>query len=209
MEEFWKDINITPMKTQNYPNPTTATAATTTTTTTTTCTHTSFQNKILQDFLKRPFGNDPPNSLISNSSRNSISGTNSPLHSNPITSLRLNSGNQQFPFVVDHVHSSASLSSVSDHLQTNHTVSNVPSFRTENPFEGLASSSGLTKFGKRNKEESECNTCGQERRHKRMIKNREAASRSRARKQVCSFSKLISLFHPLFLTLLSFKIIEL
>ncbi|XP_038719016.1 protein FD-like isoform X1 [Tripterygium wilfordii] len=50
-----------------------------------------------------------------------------------------------------------------------------------NPFEDLGSSNGLPRFGKKRVQEPDNGSS--DRRHKRMIKNRESAVRSRARKQ--------------------------
>lgn len=49
------------------------------------------------------------------------------------------------------------------------------------PFEALASPSGLACFDKKRFQDPDNNSG--DRRHKRMIKNRESAARSRARKQ--------------------------
>ncbi|XP_038722175.1 protein FD-like [Tripterygium wilfordii] len=50
-----------------------------------------------------------------------------------------------------------------------------------NPFDALGSSNGLPCFGKKRVRESDNSSV--DRRHKRMIKNRESAARSRSRKQ--------------------------
>lgn len=87
----------------------------------------------------------------------------------------------------------------SSHLQS-HPSSNVSSFSS--PFEALASSPGLPSSAKKRVPESE--NCSGDRRHKRMIKNRESAARSRARKQEClslfffECLKYISLFDFVF-----------
>lgn len=187
MEEVWKDINLAPIRTQNQ-NPIT----------TTTCTN-NFRNMILQDFLNRPFvTTDPQTHLVSTSSTSSIYGTNSPISSNPTTTLRLNSGQNHFHFLLRHNNNSDSaFSSDSDHLQINPNISNnlVHSSFSNNPFEALgsSSSSGFPNFGKKRYPDSDYKNNG-DRRHKRMIKNRESAARSRARKQV-SFPLSFEIFY--------------
>ncbi|KAK8996272.1 hypothetical protein V6N11_076512 [Hibiscus sabdariffa] len=120
---------------------------------------------ILQDFLARPLSNDPPTNR-----------DNSMLYASPLpppaTVLSLNSG-PGFDFLdnVDPLRSSSRLQS--SPIATLHTFNC--------PFEALASSSSLASFGKKRVQESD-NSNG-DRRHKRMIKNRESAARSRARKQ--------------------------
>lgn len=52
------------------------------------------------------------------------------------------------------------------------------------PFDALDSPSGLACFDKKRVQDPDNNSG--DRRHKRMIKNRESAARSRARKQVCT-----------------------
>lgn len=71
-----------------------------------------------------------------------------------------------------------------------HPISNVSSFSSR--FEALASTTGVPSFGQKRVQESDSSSG--DRRHKRMIKNRESAARSRARKQECiSPSSILSL----------------
>ncbi|GMI86339.1 hypothetical protein like AT4G35900 [Hibiscus trionum] len=124
---------------------------------------------ILQDFLARPLGNDPPANRDNNNNNSMLYG--SPLQP-PATVLSLNSG-PGFDFLdnMDPLRSRSRLQS--SPITTLHTFNC--------PFEALASSSSLASFGKKRVQESD-NGNG-DRRHKRMIKNRESAARSRARKQ--------------------------
>ncbi|KAE8707145.1 Protein FD [Hibiscus syriacus] len=118
----------------------------------------------LQDFLARPLTNDPP----TNRANSMLYGCPRPP---PATVLSLNS-DPGFDFL-DNVDPLKSTS----RLQTS-PISTVHTFNC--PFEALAHSSSLASFGKRVQEADNSNS---DRRHKRMIKNRESAARSRARKQ--------------------------
>ncbi|XP_062145182.1 bZIP transcription factor 27 [Alnus glutinosa] len=162
MEEVWKDINIASLQDQettarhHRPHPA------------------SNNNVILQDFLARPFSKDPPAASMVAAAAAAAAETavycppGSLAPPPPATVLSLNSG-CEFHFL-DH----------SDPLRPNsHLHSNVTSFSS--PFEALTSSTGLPSFGKKRVPESDGSSG--DRRHKRMIKNRESAARSRARKQ--------------------------
>ncbi|GAB4847580.1 hypothetical protein Ancab_026643 [Ancistrocladus abbreviatus] len=163
MEEVWKDINLSSLHHHPPPpphlrHPTSSSAATPT-----------FRSIILQDFLNtttRPTPSttspavDPP----------SFYGCPPPTPPPPppATVLSLNS-TPEFRFLdtpqADH-----------HHLQS----LPVPNFNA--PFDAFASTPFLSSFGKKRfPEEAENGTV--DRRHKRMIKNRESAARSRARKQ--------------------------
>ncbi|KAF3963022.1 hypothetical protein CMV_012543 [Castanea mollissima] len=172
MEEVWKDINLASLQDQEtilQPHPTS-----------------NFRGVILQDFLARPFSKDPPASMVSSSTNTKetalYAAAGGSLLPPPATLLSLNSG-CEFHFFDN----SDPVLRPSSHLQS-HPISNVSSFSS--PFEALASSSGLPSSAKKRVPESE--NCSGDRRHKRMIKNRESAARSRARKQesyifVCAF----------------------
>ncbi|XP_022740721.1 protein FD-like [Durio zibethinus] len=157
MEEVWKDINLASLHD-----------------------HTSREGLsvnpnphnphfILQDFLARPFSKDPPTNRVSTIGEATLYGSPAPP---PATVLSLNSGP-----AFDFLDNSGSLRSNS-RLQSG-PISNLSTFNC--PFEGLASSSSLASFGKKKVQESDSSSG--DRRHKRMIKNRESAARSRARKQ--------------------------
>ncbi|KAE8010665.1 hypothetical protein FH972_007016 [Carpinus fangiana] len=136
----------------------------------------SNNNVILQDFLARPFSKDPPPArIVSTTAADTAAAVYCPLPGSlappPATVLSLNSS-CEFHFLDQ-----------SDPLRPNsHLQSNVTSFSS--PFEALASSTGLPSFGMKRVPESDGSSG--DRRHKRMIKNRESAARSRARKQECA-----------------------
>ncbi|XAR73741.1 hypothetical protein NMG60_11007812 [Bertholletia excelsa] len=118
----------------------------------------------LQDFLSRPPSNNPPPT--------SAAGYGSPA-SPPATALRLNSGPDQF-----------SLMDASDPFHTNPILQAQPLSIMSSlnaSFDALAASSAPQALGK--KRFPDANGNSGDRRHKRMIKNRESAARSRARKQ--------------------------
>ncbi|XVF18066.1 hypothetical protein REPUB_Repub10bG0179700 [Reevesia pubescens] len=126
---------------------------------------------ILQDFLARPSNKDPsPNRSVS------TNGETTTLYGSPVpppaTVLSLNSGP-----IFDLLDNLDPLRSNS-RLQSS-TISNLSTFNC--PLEALASSSSLASFGKKKVQNSDSSSG--DRRHKRMIKNRESAARSRARKQ--------------------------
>ncbi|KAJ9703801.1 hypothetical protein PVL29_005184 [Vitis rotundifolia] len=167
MEEVWKDINLASL--HDHPsredlsvlprpqNP-----------------HANFRGMILQDFLARPFNKEPPTSVASlDQSTVTEARIYGSLPPPPATVLSLNSG-PEFHFL-----ESSHPARPHSHLVQHNPISNVASFSA--PFDALASSTGLTSFGKKRFSESDNNSC--DRRHKRMIKNRESAARSRARKQ--------------------------
>ncbi|KAB1199951.1 Protein FD [Morella rubra] len=168
MEEVWKDINLACLQDQEtnqgirrHPHTTS-----------------NYRNVILQDFLARPFTKDPPPAtIVPTATETSLYGSSS-LVPPPAVVLSLNSGSD-FHFLDD-----SDPPRPSSHFQSN-PISNVSSFSC--PFEALASSTGLPSLVKKRAPESDCGSG--DRRHKRMIKNRESAARSRARKQEC-----ISLF---------------
>ncbi|KAK6237292.1 hypothetical protein QUC31_002761 [Theobroma cacao] len=160
MEEVWKDINLASLN--DHPsreglsvNPR--------------LTNPQNPNFILQDFLARPFSKDPPTNRVCTNGGAGLYG--SPVRP-PATVLSLNSGPG-----FDFLDNSDPLRSTS-RLQSS-PISNLSTFNC--PFEALASSSSLASFGKKRVKESDSGSG--DRRHKRMIKNRESAARSRARKQ--------------------------
>ena len=169
MEEVWKDINLASLNDQNTRPMTSGT----------------FGGILFQDFLARPFSiNDPPNIMSSSSSPCSASASASPTP-HPLTALSLGS-RPQFHF--DH-HPLGAKGGVLVHQQPHHPdASKVPGgvscfgANPSYPFETLACSSSLPCFGSKRFDEPADAIPG-DRRNKRMIKNRESAARSRARKQ--------------------------
>ena len=136
--------------------------------------HNSSPNFILQDFLARPFNKDPPTRMVSIIRDSTPFGSPVPP---PATVLSLNSG-PGFDFLENSDHPQRPNSQ----LQSN-PISNISSFTS--PFEGFDSSPSLPSFCKKRSQESDGSSG--DRRHKRMIKNRESAARSRARKQESPF----------------------
>ncbi|XP_056851636.1 protein FD-like [Raphanus sativus] len=133
-------------------------------------------NSIFQDFLNRPLNQEPaiPTSLTMGSSSNGHSTTVTALFSSsplapPATVLSLNSG-AGFEFLDNQ----NPLVTPNSNLHSYNHLTNVASLDT--PFEALVTSTC-------NKRSQESNGGSGNRHHKRMIKNRESAARSRARKQ--------------------------
>ncbi|KAG8662834.1 protein FD [Manihot esculenta] len=158
MEEVWKDINLASLHDHSSGDQDIAVAPTR---------HNQHRNPnfILQDFFARPFSKDPQTRRVSAHAQGDPALYGSPVPP-PATVLSLNTG-PGFDFLDN-----------SDYplRPTSHLPSHpVSSFNS--PFEALDSSS----FSKKRVQESDNSSC--DRRHKRMIKNRESAARSRARKQ--------------------------
>ncbi|GMH06576.1 hypothetical protein Nepgr_008416 [Nepenthes gracilis] len=134
MEEVWKDINLSSLRhnhRQTTPLATAAATAASTSTTITTTTPTNFRGMIFQDFLTRPFLEDPP-TTSSGTASNPLYGCPTPPP--PATVLSLNS-TPEFHFL-DNVPHSAHLQSLP-----------VPNFNS--PFDAFASSPFLSSFSKK------------------------------------------------------------
>ena len=157
MEEVWEDINLASLNDHN--------------TLLTSTNNPNFGNTVLQDFLARPFTRESQTpSLVSSSP------IHCPVPSQPATVLSLGSG-PEF-----HCHFNSLTPRNSQFLPS---LSNG-SFNGAS-FESLAcDSSSLPSFAN-NKRSAESDSSPEDRRHKRMIKNRESAARSRARKQANFF----------------------
>ncbi|KAF8095525.1 hypothetical protein N665_0330s0007 [Sinapis alba] len=136
-------------------------------------------NSFFQDFLNRPLNQEPniPTSLTMGSSSNGDSTTVTALFSSsplppPATVLSLNSG-AGFEFLDNQ----DPLVTPNSNLHSYNHLTNVASLDT--PFEALVTSTCK-------KRSQESNEGSGNRHHTRMIKNRESAARSRARKQECA-----------------------
>lgn len=153
--------------------------------------HTNLGGIILQDFLAgRPSSKDPPPSSSAGGGGDAnLFGSPPPP---PATVLSLNSGTQ-FHFLDNS--DPLIRPNLNSHLHK-HPLPNVMS-AFGSPFDALASPVCLPSSGKKRLSESDNNTGG-DRRHKRMIKNRESAARSRARKQEIishlSFTNIVSFY---------------
>ncbi|KAM0970208.1 hypothetical protein ACFX13_018579 [Malus domestica] len=148
--------------------------------------HPNFRNMTLQDFLARPFAHDSPAAAAALVS--AAASPPSPLAPAAPTLLGLNNPGSEFQLFYASDSLRPPSSGFIDHHQANHNniSSSVSNSFSGCPFESLAASSfGLPSFGKRSFTESDNSNSGGDRRHKRMIKNRDSAARSRARKQEC------------------------
>ncbi|KAL2905919.1 Protein FD [Bienertia sinuspersici] len=169
MEDLWKDITINSLPTTpihhihniHHPTP-----------------NSHFRGMILQDFLNNSNNNeeDRRNSSTIRSSTNEFESSPAiiPPHIKPPTT--------EFQFFENEMMNTES------QLQGNSSVPNL--IAGDAAFDALASSSLLSSFAAHNykkrlsENQSHLNASDSvDRRHKRMIKNRESAARSRARKQ--------------------------
>ncbi|XP_059294912.1 protein FD-like [Lycium ferocissimum] len=144
MEEVWKDINLSCSKDHIDPQNTTNSS-------------TNFCGRILQDFLARPFANEPPTTTTAYGSP----AAPPPPH---VTMLTLNSGPE--------LHFFSNLNPLrQSSVSQQKVISNA-----------LGGGNGNGNGRKRYPRESDNINSG-DLKNKRMIKNRESAARSRARKQ--------------------------
>ncbi|CAN1122343.1 Protein FD [Linum perenne] len=203
MEEVWKDINLSSLQ-DHCPTPGGDHDLISLTPPTRPHHHHHHHNQnpnfIFQDFFSRPFDQDPPPRIPSSSAAvvaAAVRGSRaSPLPPH-VTVLSLNSSPGGFDFLQNDV-----VKEHQSHQQQGHDAfrqlgCNDFSFNGQQ-FEGLDSSAAagipLSSFQKKRVQESDDSSAGGggegDRRHKRMIKNRESAARSRARKQETSLSSL-------------------
>ncbi|KAF9683173.1 hypothetical protein SADUNF_Sadunf05G0184900 [Salix dunnii] len=179
MEEVWDDINLASLHDQSRSK------------TSSNTNHHSFNGMIFQDFLARPSNKDASTRAASKepSSGGGNSFMKSSLRPPPATILSLNSGSDHFQFLG----SSNTVPVKPNQEMHNHTDGGTISFDSslDSPLDVLGSSLFLSVCKKRPQENG--GVSGDDRRHKRMIKNRESAARSRARKQesVNPFAKLL------------------
>ncbi|XP_044475013.1 protein FD-like [Mangifera indica] len=140
----------------------------------------NYPSLILQDFLARPFNNDP-------SPRRPSSEPSFPLKSPLATMLSLNSGSACSD--VQHPESGSCPARPNQKLNGHHSSGTCSLGCSHNSvLDATGSPTVFPPYCK--KRVSEKDEYSEERRHKRMIKNRESAARSRARKQesFCPFS---------------------
>ncbi|CAN0918830.1 Protein FD [Linum grandiflorum] len=167
MEEVWKDINLSSL--QDHTPPTRHHHHH----------HHHHQNPnfIFQDFFSRPFDQDPPPPRIPSSSAAPARGGGCGARASPlpphVTVLTLNSSPGGFDLLQN------------DTVKDNHHHQQQQRFDAfRQGMDSSAAAAGLLplpSFQKKRVQESD-DSKG-DRRHKRMIKNRESAARSRARKQ--------------------------
>ncbi|KAF2324720.1 hypothetical protein GH714_016482 [Hevea brasiliensis] len=157
MEDVWKDINLTCL--QECPSSTNHAALP--------------PGMILQDFLARPFNKDPPTEPSSDRGTDFLNS----LATRPATMLSLNSGSD-FEIL-----ESGTVPRRPNPQLHSHARVDTPSFGSWliSPFDALGSSSVFPSICQKRLQETHNNST--DRRHKRMMKNRESAARSRARKQ--------------------------
>lgn len=170
MEEVWKDINLTSLNEHN-----TLPSMMTTTST--------FEGVIFQDFLGRPFSIDPSNTMVSKTSHTTASSLYCPPSPapSPVTALSLSSSRPEFHFDSLRTKESQIVQQPQHHHHP--AASKVDNCIRIPPFESLVCTSSLPCFGSNRFAEVPADCNPGERRNKRMIKNRESAARSRARKQ--------------------------
>ncbi|KAG6776608.1 hypothetical protein NC652_014929 [Populus alba x Populus x berolinensis] len=170
MEEVWDDINLASLHDHSNTN-----------TSSNTNRH-SFNGMVFQDFLARPSNKDTSTRAASKepSSGGGNSFLKNPLGPPPATMLSLNSGSDRFHYL----ESSNTVSVRPNPQMHSHANGGAISFDSslDSPFDALGSSSVLLSICKKRPQENG-DVSGGDRRHKRMIKNRESAARSRARKQ--------------------------
>ncbi|KAL0016935.1 hypothetical protein SO802_004004 [Lithocarpus litseifolius] len=182
MEEVWKDIGLSSL--HNHPNNNNNNNKSLSYSTTTTTT--SYRGMILQDFLTQPLNKDPPTRAPSSLPNDPSSAQKTiflaSLAPHPATILSLNSGSD-FSYLETCTVPIRSNPQFQSHASTTVTAT-TPSFVSSlmsSPFDVLASSSVFPSYC--NKRAQVNDDSPSDRRHKRMIKNRESAARSRARKQ--------------------------
>ncbi|XWS14432.1 hypothetical protein CRYUN_Cryun35bG0009000 [Craigia yunnanensis] len=166
MEEVWKDISLPSLNDRPVGTVITSTN------------NPTFPTTILQDFLARPLNKElPRRSGVSNDTslaeETSFFGSLAPT---PGTILSLNSGSDfQYIESGDPVRPNPAVNG--------HTAVATPSFGSSynSTFHLVGSSAVFPSFCKKRAQEN--NEDSDDHRHKRMMKNRESAARSRARKQ--------------------------
>ncbi|XVE69689.1 hypothetical protein DITRI_Ditri10aG0011200 [Diplodiscus trichospermus] len=162
MEEVWKDISLASLN--DHPTGTVFS---------TTSNNPNYTSVILQDFLARPLNKEPPrrSGVSSDTSLSEEITLFSPLAPTPGTILCLNSGSDfQYMESGDPVTPSPAANACSTGVATHNSS-----------FHVFGSPAVFPSFCKKRAQENNGNS--DDRRYKRMMKNRESAARSRARKQ--------------------------
>ncbi|XP_043710941.1 protein FD-like [Telopea speciosissima] len=193
MEEVWKDINLTSLNDHPSSREDLLLSPNNIRTTTTTATS-SFGGRNFQDFLGRPFSKDPPSNFVSAEpirAREASPFTSPPSLPLPTTALSLRS--------VPEFHFLESIDPLRPPPQL-HIPVNAPSpflmsslTSSSSPLDAFASPSSF--FPSCQKRVLDPDDGSGDRRHKRMIKNRESAARSRARKQAYTNELEIEIDH--------------
>ncbi|MBA0595358.1 hypothetical protein Gorai_012229, partial [Gossypium raimondii] len=167
MEEVWKDISLASLS----DHPVDSILSTRTK-------NPNFPSMILLNFLATPINKEPPTPRTSVVSSNDTSSTEGPAPFVPGTILSLKSG----------FGSACRCTETGDPMRPNLEVNAragvpaAPSFSSySSGFRGFGSPEAFPSFCTKRAPESNENS--NDRRHKRMMKNRESAARSRARKQ--------------------------
>ncbi|KAK6938987.1 Basic-leucine zipper domain [Dillenia turbinata] len=166
MEEVWKDITLSsladqPTPTNDLHNPTATNH------------HTGLRGLILQDFFSRSLNKGPHNFISPSAAMDGV-----PASPAPATMLSLTPG-PDFHFL----DTGSDFATPSPQLQSRGSTG-AASFMSSlsNNFDALPSPPAFASINSK-KRGSENDDNSSDRRHKRMIKNRESAARSRARKQ--------------------------
>ncbi|KAK9129416.1 hypothetical protein Sjap_009903 [Stephania japonica] len=135
----------------------------------------------LQDFLARPFTSKDPSTTSTTSTGDFGAAAFASPPPPPATALCLNSRPPHHQF-----HYQGQLEM--DQSQVHHNVdvaSSLVATLNNSAFDAFGSSSALSSLCRKRVSDDQSKENTGDRRHKRMIKNRESAARSRARKQEC------------------------
>ncbi|KAL6959904.1 hypothetical protein U1Q18_040054 [Sarracenia purpurea var. burkii] len=161
MEEVWNDVSLSSLRDRpSSLHPTTTSGGAT------------LRGLTFLDFLSRPLAKTPPPPTVP-----AVAFASPP--SPPLVALTLNSGPDDHFDLLTSNPVGVNPPPMKNSLRRAPPISTASSLNA--PFDALASPSSLPELGKKRIPESDLNSG--DRRSKRMIKNRESAARSRARKQ--------------------------